>query len=151
MSFKDILDLFRQGKATAKSHMKNLIEMAGIDGRLASEEMSLLQTIAAKNGISPSRLEEIRSNPGNITFEVPKDEHEKFNQLYDLVHMMVVDKDIDPEEVRLSEIFAGKFGYDHATIPGLINTIKGNIENGSDVGKTFERVKYYLSYSDRAV
>ena len=32
MNFPEILSLFRQGKGTAKSHMKNLIEMAAVDG-----------------------------------------------------------------------------------------------------------------------
>ena len=34
MNFKDILDLFKLGKATAKSHMRNLIEIAAADGSL---------------------------------------------------------------------------------------------------------------------
>jgi uncharacterized tellurite resistance protein B-like protein len=148
MSFREILELFRQGKATAKSHIKNLIEIATADGRYAQEENDLLMSIAARNGISKKRMEEIRSNPEHIVFEVPQKERDKFNQIYDLVHMMIVDKDIHPEEVRLCEIFAGRFGYPKDGIPGLIETIKNNIQNGNSPEATYDRVVYYLKFKE---
>ena len=146
MSFREILDLFRQGKATARSHIKNLIEMATVDGMYAQEENDLLIAIGARNGISLKRIEEIRADPQSVTFEVPKSEGEKFRQIYDLVHMMVIDKDIQPEELRLSELFASKFGYPKSMIRGIIETIKQNIENGNGVEETHERVLYFLKF-----
>jgi uncharacterized tellurite resistance protein B-like protein len=146
MSFREILELFRQGKATAKSHIKNLIEIATADGKYADEENELLLSIAARNGISRKRIEEIRTNPGSIVFEGPQQDREKFNQIYDLVHMMIVDKNIHPEEARLCEIFASRFGYPKEDVKGLIDTIKHNIENGNDAKSTFERVLYYLKF-----
>jgi uncharacterized tellurite resistance protein B-like protein len=151
MNFKDILNLFREGKATAKSHMKNLIEMATVDGKFAKEENDLLLSIASRNGISASRLEEIRANPASVPFEVPKDDEEKFSQLYDLVHMMIVDKEIHPEEARLSELFARKFGYPTSSVSGIIETIRNNIQNGSNAAETLTRVQYFLRFSEKAV
>jgi uncharacterized tellurite resistance protein B-like protein len=144
MNFREILELFRQGKATAKSHIKNLIEIATADGKFAEEEHDLLVSIASRNGISRARLEEIKSFPGAIVFEVPPNDREKFNQIYDLVHMMIIDKSIHPEEVRLCEIFAGRFGYEKNRIKELLETIRHNIDNGNDAPKTYERVLYYL-------
>jgi hypothetical protein len=34
MTFNDLITLFRQGKATGKSHIKNLVEMAAADGNM---------------------------------------------------------------------------------------------------------------------
>ena len=147
MTFREILDLFRQGKATAKSHIKNLIEIATADGKYADEENELLGRIAARNGISKARLEEIRSRPGNIQFEIPKDDKERFRQMYELVHMMIVDRDIHPEEARLCELFATRFGYGKSGIKGMIDTIRLNIDNGNDVRETHERVIYYLKFN----
>jgi uncharacterized tellurite resistance protein B-like protein len=147
MTFREILDLFRQGKATAKSHIKNLIEIATADGKFADEENDLLIRIAARNGISRGRLDEIRASPASISFEVPKDEKEKFRQMYELVHMMIVDRDIHPEEVRLCELFALKFGYRKDGIKGMIDTIRNNIENGNDVAETHERVVYFHKFN----
>lgn len=147
MTFREILDLFRQGKATAKSHIKNLIEMATIDGKYSSEENNLLISIASRNGISPTQIENIRTNPDKISFVVPSDDSEKFQQLYDLVNMMIVDKEIHPEEVRLSELFARRFGYPSPSVQGVIDTIKRNIEHGNDATETRERVVYFLKFA----
>ena len=46
MNISEILNLLSQGKATAKSHMKNLIEMAAVDGNFEDIEYDLLKTIA---------------------------------------------------------------------------------------------------------
>lgn len=52
MGIGEILNLFRSGKASAKSHMKNLIEMAAVDGNFDNVEMDLLKVIAKRNNIS---------------------------------------------------------------------------------------------------
>jgi uncharacterized tellurite resistance protein B-like protein len=147
MSFREILELFRQGKTTAKSHIKNLIEIAIADGRFTDDENELLIAIALRNGITKARIEKIRANPASVPFEVPKQEKEKFNQMYDLVHMMVVDKSIHSEELRLCEIFASKFGFIRNWIPGLIETIKQNIQNGNNSEQTYERYLYYVKFN----
>jgi uncharacterized tellurite resistance protein B-like protein len=128
MNFKDIIDLFKQGKATAKSHMRNLIEIAVADGGFGIEEQRLLEYAAQRNNISKSQLSDIQSNASIVRFEVPGSEEEKFFQLYDLVHMMSVDKNIHAEELRLCEIFAIKFGYRKEVVREMIEMIRQNIE-----------------------
>jgi hypothetical protein len=64
MKFSDILTGFRQGKGTARSHMKNLIEMAAADGTFAPAEIDLLNDIAKRNGMTEKQLSDIRRNPG---------------------------------------------------------------------------------------
>ncbi len=48
MNIQELLNLFNKGKATAKSHMKNLIEMAAVDGNFDQIEYDLLKKIAKK-------------------------------------------------------------------------------------------------------
>src|SRR5687768_15464380 len=119
MNISDILNLFSQGKGTAKSHMKNLIEMAAVDGNFEDIEYDLLKTIAKRNSISENQLKEIRQNPGGIKFEIPADRKLKFHQLYDLVHMMTVDNSIHDEELKLCNLFAIKFGYNRDQVREL--------------------------------
>jgi hypothetical protein len=148
VKLSEMLDLFRQGKTSAKSHMKNLIEMATADGVFVDEEEALLKVIASKNGISAQRMKEIRSNPNAYTFEMPETAEEKFRQLHDLVHMMVVDKEIHPDELYLIELFAIKFGYARNVVDGVIKLIIRNIEKGIDVQQTFKDVQYYLEWTE---
>ena len=140
MNFSDVLSLFRQGKGTARSHMKNLIEMAAADGNFADVEYGLLKAIAKRNNISESQLNDIRNNPGTVQFEVPADKSEKFHQLYDLVHMMAIDTTIHEEERKLSNLFAIKFGYPSNRVDEIVNVIHMNIKNNQSPQETMKRV-----------
>ncbi len=144
MNFKELLGAFRQGTATARSHMKNLIEMVAVDGNFDQVEYELLRSIAKRNGISESQLNKIRENPDQVTFEMPTDPKEKFEQLYDLVHMMSIDKTIHAEELKLSIFFAVKFGYKRELANELIYTIQGNIENGQNADEAMKRAARLL-------
>ena len=144
MNFTDVISLFRQGKGSAKSHMKNLIEMAAADGHFADIEFDLLKSIAKRNNISESQLKEIRNNPGTTQFEVPADSKEKFQQLYDLVHMMSVDLTIHEEERKLSNLFAIKFGYPKDKVDEIIKVIHQNIKNQQSPVETMKRVEMMI-------
>lgn len=144
ISFSEFLNLFRQGKVSAKSHMKNLIEMAMIDGHFDTSEYDLLKKIAKKHNISQKKLKEIQDELQDIEFEVPENEEEKFTQLYDLVHMMTIDDYIDKEEVKLCEIFAKKFGYNENNVGELVGSIADNIKHGQDRKETLRRVDWLM-------
>jgi uncharacterized tellurite resistance protein B-like protein len=128
MNINDVIELFKMGKATAKSHMRNLIEIAAADGGLGIEEQRLLNYAAQRNNISLQELQEMQRNLSDIRFQIPGSDREKFNQLYDLVHMMSVDKNIHVEEQRLCEIFAIKFGFRKEIVREMIDLIIQNIE-----------------------
>lgn len=144
MKFTDILNLFKQGKGSARSHMKNLIEMAAVDGNFDTIEFDLLKSIAKRNGISESQLEDIRKSPKDIEFIVPTDKQEKFDQLYDLVHMMSIDKNIHDEELKLCNLFAIKFGYRREKVRELIEAIRLNIQNGQSSEEAHRRVAFLV-------
>jgi len=144
MTFNDIIDLFKQGKATARSHMRNLIEIAAADGTFTDEEQRLLEYVAMRNNISASQLRNIRAHTSTIRFEVPKSDEEKFFQLYDLVHMMSVDKDIHEEEFRLCEIIAVRFGYRKETVREIIAHISNNIKEWIGPQETMDEIKHAI-------
>jgi len=144
MTFADILRMFRQDQASAKSHTKNLIEIALADKNIGVEEEHLLKSIAKRIGISAKEIEKIRQAPQSVAFEVPEDEFEKFQQLFDLVHMMIIDKAVHPEELRLCELFAIKFGYPLGVVKEMIETIESNIKNKNSAEETYKRITAYL-------
>ncbi|MGK7392625.1 MAG: hypothetical protein ACNS60_19885 [Candidatus Cyclobacteriaceae bacterium M2_1C_046] len=145
MNLTEILFLFKQGKSTARSHMKNLIEMAAIDGNFDSVEYDLLKRIAKRNSISARQLKSIQNNPSVVEFKIPEDKTIRFHQLYDLVHMMIIDNEIHTEEKKLCNLFAIKFGYERKYIEELITTIISNIEHKNDPNNTMERLKWMLN------
>lgn len=140
MNIADIINLFKVGKASAKSHMRNLIEIAAADGNLGVEEQRLLEYAAIRNNISREQLKEIQTNTSAVRFEAPKGSRDKFFQLYDLVHMMTVDKTIHTEELRLCEIFAIQFGYPKEVVREMIERIRQNIEKWIGAEETMQTV-----------
>ncbi|HNP18999.1 MAG TPA: hypothetical protein PKL31_11230 [Fulvivirga sp.] len=124
--------------------MKNLIEIAAADGNFDQVEYDLLLKIAKRNGISASKLKAIKNDNSRIEFEVPIDQLEKFTQMYDLVHMMIIDNEIHSEEMKLCNLFAIKFGYQKSKVDELISTIKANIENKNSPKETMPRLKWLL-------
>lgn len=144
MKFTDLLGVFRQGGAT-QSHIKNLIEMAAADGQFHDAEKELLKQIARKNGISESQLSEIQKHPEKIQFEVPKDNLQKFNQLYELVAMMGVDNHIHSDEQDLANLFAIKFGYKREIARELIDVIRQNIKNGITAEEAMKRAQIMIA------
>jgi uncharacterized tellurite resistance protein B-like protein len=145
MNFTDILKGFKQGKGTARSHMKNLIEMAAVDGNFDSIEYDLLKQIAKRNNISEGQLKSIHQDHKDIVFELPSDRREKFDQFYDLVHMMSIDKSIHNDEMKLCNLFAVKFGYSRDRANELINSIQSNINNSQSHTETFKRLEWMLT------
>lgn len=108
--------------------MRNLIEIAAADGNFGEEEQRLLDYAAQRNNITAAELKEIQANPSGHRFQVPSSDREKFYELYDLVHMMSVDKNVHEEELRLCEIFALKFGYRKEAVHGMIQMIRQHID-----------------------
>jgi uncharacterized tellurite resistance protein B-like protein len=145
MNFSDILSLFKQGKGTARSHMKNLIEMAAVDGNFDASENELLKKIAKRNNISEGQLKEIHTNKDKIQFELPDDKLEKFHQFYDLVHMMSIDNTIHDEEMKLCNLFAIKFSYPRERSNELIKSIQSNIQNSQGHEETFKRIEWMFN------
>jgi uncharacterized tellurite resistance protein B-like protein len=144
MKFTDILSRFKQGTGTARSHMKNLIEMAAVDGNFDLVEYDLLRKIAQRNNISENQLKSIHSDHADIQFQLPVDKREKFNQFYDLVHMMSIDNSVHTDEMKLCNLFAVKFGYPRDRAGEIIQSIQSNIENNQSHVETFKRLEWMI-------
>ena len=145
MILSEFLNLFKQGKVSAHSHMKNLIEIAMADGHFDVVEGKFLNELATKHGVKKKDLEAIKENKVEVKFVVPEDSQEKFNHLFELVHMMVIDNHIDREELKLCVIFAKKFGYNQQHCQELVDSIASNIRNGQTFKETQKRVNWIIS------
>ena len=121
--------------------MKNLLEMAMVDNHFDDSEYELLMKLAKKYNVSEKEINKIKEDPGKIEFELPKDDNAKFEQFYDLVHMMSVDNEQCQEELNLCKIFAAKFGYKNGE--DIVGIIAQNIANGLDWKESKKRVEMY--------
>jgi uncharacterized tellurite resistance protein B-like protein len=141
MKFGELIGMFKESNKFTKSHMKNLFEMAMIDSHFDDSEYELLEKLAKKHKVSVKELNKIKEDPSQIEFELPNDKDEKFEQFFELVHMMAIDENIFDEEMNLCKIFAKKFGYNNGV--ELVKVIAQNIGNGQNWKETKTRVDMY--------
>ena len=147
MKFKDLLRVFKdesQNNAPAhiRSHMKNLLDIAMVDGHFDESEFDLLKKLAKKYDISEDELTSIRNKPSDIEFEIPEDDSEKFEQFYELIQMMMADNKIYEEEMNLCIIFGRKFGYNN--VRRSTEAIVQYIKDGVNMETTMNNVDYLL-------
>lgn len=116
-----LLDIFSSGNEERRSHIKNLISVALADGHLAEEEWALLSRVAQRLKMSTEEIQNIRNNPADVQFVVPKKYKEKIRQVNDLVALMMVDGDIDQSELELCKKIALKLDLLPRVVNDLVN------------------------------
>ena len=84
-----------------RSHIKNLISIALADGHLSEDEWELLVYLASRLGMEEEEINAIRENPEAVKFVMPKTHDQRVQQIEDLVLLMSIDHDINPNEVEL--------------------------------------------------
>ncbi len=84
-----------------RSHVKNLITIALADGHLSEDEWELLVYLASRLGMEEEEINAIKKNPEAVTFVMPKTHDQRVQQIEDLVLLMSIDHDINPNEVEL--------------------------------------------------
>ena len=84
-----------------RSHVKNLIAIALADGHLSEDEWELLVYLASHLGMEEQEIKAIKENPEAVTFVMPKTHDQRVQQIEDLVMLMSIDHDINPNEVEL--------------------------------------------------
>lgn len=131
-------------KELLDSHLKNLWEVAMSDGHIDDREVKLLFQIAKRHGVGKSRVNRVKNKMDTIDFIKPDNDKERFDQMYDLVMMMMADHEIDQNEMRVCNKYAEKLGFDKRIVDDLVVSISSNITVGNDSEETKERIKHML-------
>jgi uncharacterized tellurite resistance protein B-like protein len=112
----------------AKSHVKNLVEMAQADGYFDKIEHIFLLQIASKYDLTEKQTELLVKEVNKIQFQKPETTQKAFSQLYDLVRMMLIDGIVHIQEMNVCENLAEKLGFQDAK--NLVNSLIKNVEGG---------------------
>lgn len=129
-----ILDSFRnyQNKKHL-SHLKNLLIVALADGKIDSTEMALLEDVALRLGLTKKEIDEVKTSPESYEFSPPSSHEHKIRQLIEIVHLMLVDREIDQREVKLCKDLAIKLNINPLIVDNIIEEIiKGVLQNRTD-------------------
>lgn len=128
MGFQELFESFDKKKR--KSHFKNLLAVAMADGKLDNIEFDYIMTLANKCYMSQDEVQRVIDHPEQITFYPPKTNSERFDQIYDLVTVMLVDGKVVERERSLCKVFAMKLGFKVAIVDKLVEDIIDNAIHG---------------------
>lgn len=124
-----------------KSHLANLVAIANSDGDFSVAEKRLIFDIGVKNGLSIDEVKKIiKSDSKSIEFKVPDNDSDRFDELYDLVSMMLADGVCSEDEMSNCIELAEKLGFRKAITGVLVRRIV-TLQSGEGEAKSREEIK----------
>lgn len=121
-----------QVKKQDKAHFTHLIQVAIADGTIDTAELTLLYRLGKKMGFTDPEMDELIESTRNSMFIPPYELAKRFEQVYEIVRMMLADGKIDNAEMRLAANLALKSGFAEKEIPGLLLLLMDGIRKGED-------------------
>jgi uncharacterized membrane protein YebE (DUF533 family) len=113
-----------------KSHIVNLAALAKADGHIDEREMNFIVAIGRKNGMRPADVRSVVANAGSVNLLLPDNDSERFDQIFDLVDMMLADGVVDDHEMEFCIDMAGKLGFRKAIVAVLVRKISMGVKDG---------------------
>ncbi|MDQ3290878.1 MAG: TerB family tellurite resistance protein [Bacteroidota bacterium] len=104
--------------------------MAKIDGHVDSAEMNYIIAIGLKNGLKQEEVRSLLANASTAKFELPANDSERFDQIYDLVEMMLADGIVDDNEMDFCVEMAAKLGFKKSIVGVLVRKISMGVKDG---------------------
>ncbi len=128
-------------------YFKHLVSIAFRDGYLDDNEVGLLCKFGSKLGLGTSIISDLIQNykPYEI-IALPKDPNEKFDQLFDLICIMLADDEIEEEEIDFCVNIASKMGFHENVVGALVRRVSMGIEEGHDKETIRKEATAFLNY-----
>lgn len=138
----DFLEHFdHQGKKQDKEHFINLIQVALADGIIDKSESDMLHRFGKRMGFTDPEIDNLIEASSKTAYIPPYELSKRFEQVYDIVKMVLADGVIDKNEMRLANGFATKSGFAEIEIPSLLSLLITGIKEGKDEDDLFEQYK----------
>ena len=137
-----ILDQFdHQNKKQDKEHFHQLISVAMADGEIQDTEMQMLHRFGRKMGFTDPEIDNLIESTKKAVFNPPYELAKRFEQLYEIVKLILADGVITDNEMQLAKGFASKSGFNENEIPALLTLLINGITNGEDDEDLFNTYK----------
>ncbi len=113
-----------------KSHLRNLVALAKLDGVVSKEEYNFLLRVGDRSGVKPSEVKDMISRTTTVKVTKPSNNLERFDIIYDLVTMSLADGNMDEDEIDYCIDFAARLGFRPAIAGVLTRKIATDLLNG---------------------
>ena len=135
-----IASLFQTGERKQDiSHFRNMVMIAASDGEISPEELNLLRKIGKQISLSKDQIDEIINSSATYPMTPPSSREERFEQIVNLVQMVVSDGKIEDSEINILERIAVGIGYKDLDEVD-VESIMALIQRGEDTETIIEEL-----------
>ena len=139
MSILNVFD--HPGKNQNKEYFVQLVRSAKADDIIHNTELDLLHRIGSKLGFTEPEITNLIANTDKSDYIPPYELAKRFEQVYEIVGMIMADGKVDDNEMRLVTGFAVKSGFSDEEIPGMVSLLIKGKKEGKDEEELFEEYK----------
>ncbi|MGI9541831.1 MAG: hypothetical protein ACR2MX_01155 [Cyclobacteriaceae bacterium] len=119
-------------------YLQMLMKVAKADGQIDEKEYRFIQELGHKFDKTPGQIDTLL-NTDVETIAAPTGQ-DKLRLVFDLICIMMVDKDIDDNELDICTTMATKSGFEPELVKDIIYRINQEIEQGQTVVQAYEKV-----------
>lgn len=131
-----------------KGHLCNLAALAKADGNIDDREMNFIITVGKKNGLSGPAVRKLVADQTNGESDIPNNDSERFDQIFDLVDMMLADGVVDETEMDFCIMMAEKLGFRKAIVGVLVRKISQGVKDAVPRDSIKEESLSFLNYNN---
>jgi uncharacterized tellurite resistance protein B-like protein len=124
-----------------KEHFKDLVHVALADGRIEDSELKLLHRMGKNRGLTDVEIDDLMESSTKSSYSPPYQLARRFEQMYDIIKMVLADGKIDENEMRLARWLALKSGFAEPQISDLLTLLIEGINLGGDEENLFKLYK----------
>lgn len=121
-----------------------MVQLAKVDGKVASVEYEFIQRIAIDNGIPESEVQRLFNEEDSKIQVGSLSDDRKFEYIYNLTKLMEIDGTIRIEEYKFCNRIANKLGYRESVLTDLIYHVQANKGMDRDMIRLKEKAKRHL-------
>ena len=137
----------RQERKREREYINQLFRVAWADGSLGQVEVQYIYSVGKKLGLQKEELEEVRDqfDPDTLSYRPPHNREMRFFMLFYLINLILVDNEVHPEELRITENIVMKLGYSPDTVDTILSEIEYNREKDIGPEATYEKLREQLA------
>jgi hypothetical protein len=123
-----------------------LVRIALADEHVNTGELAQLYRIGEKLGFSKKEIKKLISNVTQTDYIPPNQLAKRFEQVYEIVKLMLADGIINHTEMSLAKSFASTSGFHADDIPGLFVLLINGIRHDKTAAELFDEFKNQKKY-----
>jgi hypothetical protein len=116
----------------------HLIRIALADDVITTKELELLHRVSKRLGFTVEETDHLIRTTGKSDYTPPSGLRARFDQIYEIVNMTLVDGTINKNEMYLASSFAAKSGFNEKEIPSMLVLLLNGIRQGKNKDELFK-------------